>query len=227
MLFPKNRLIPVKYIINSQWNFPFGLYPNIKPYPNIKQLGCPAINSTDNKLFYVNSPINFTLKFGIKNDEPYYEYDFDEKLHTPSDKVHEFINKTLTMQYQREVMNIQILLPYAFVTDNKDLTVMTVPPPLDYNNCTFAGGELYIKNWIRHLNLALVLSNNNKVASVTFSVNKPIMMYVFNKQIKLEYTEETDKIKKYLNHNRTLINYRNNIMSLYKDIVSRRPKKLL
>lgn len=227
MLFPKNKLIPVKYILDTKLNVPLGLYPNIEPYPNIKQFGCPAVNSTNNKLFYVNSPINFTVKFGLKNNEPYYEYEFDNKLHTPTDKIHEFINKILSMQYDKKTMNIQVLMPYAFVTDNKKLSVMTIPPPLNYTNCTYVTGEIYIKNWIRHLNFALVLTDNNKEATVTFSVNKPIMLYVFNKQIKLDYTEQTEKIKNYLRHSKGIINYRKGIMNVYSNVITRRPKKLL
>lgn len=226
MLFPKNKLIPVKYIIDTD-EFPLGVYPNIEPYPNKKQLGCPAVNSTNNKLFYVNSPASFTLEFGVKDNEPFYNYNYDTKIHGINNKVHNFIKNSLELQYFKDTMNIQILMPYAFVTDNTDLTVMTVPPPLDYNNCTYASGELYIANWIRHLNVALVLTDNSKPASVSFSVNQPALMFAFNKQIDLQYTEQTDVITKYLKQTKDIVNYRKGIMNLYKQVVSRRPKKLL
>jgi len=231
MLFPKNKLVPVKYIIDTEsytdLKTPKGIYPNIYSYDNNKKLGCPAVLSTDNKLFCVNSPISFDLEFGINNKEPYYKYNYDTKVHTVDDRLHSLIKNCLNMQYFKNTLSIQFLMPYAFITDNKDITVMTLPPPIEYNNCSYVNGEMYIRNWIRHLNAAFVLTNNDKPATVQFSVDKPLLMFVFNKQIKLEYTELTDKIEKYKKQNLNIVNYRKGILNYYEDIKSRRPKKLL
>jgi len=124
-------------------------------------------------------------------------------------------------------MSIQFLTPYAFVTDTKDVSVMTVPPPLNYNNCSYVSGELYIRDWVRHLNVALVLLDNSKPATVELSVDVPMLMFAFNKQIHLKYTEMTDKVYKYKKQITGIVNYRKGIMNLYEDIKSRRPKKLL
>lgn len=231
MLFPKNKEIPVKYIIDTEnfinYKYPKGLFSNVYPYDNNKKLGCPAVLSTDNKLFCVNSPVSYKLEFGLNDNEPYYKYEFNTKTHVVDDRLHNLIKSCLHMQYFKNTLSIQILMPYAFITDNKEITVMTLPPPIEYNNCSYVSGELYIKNWIRHLNASFVLTNNDKPATVEFSVDKPIMMFVFNKQIKLEYTEQTDDILKYKNQTENIVNYRKGIMNLYEDIKSRRPKKLL
>jgi len=226
MLFPKNKLVPVKYIIDTN-DFPKGIYPNIKEYNNVKQLGCPAVSSTSKKLFYVNSPISFKLEFGLKDNEPYYHYEFDTKVHKEVEKVHNILQKNLELQYSNNVMSIQLLTPYVFITDTKDVSVMTVPPPLNYNNCSYVSGELYIKDWVRHLNVALVLLDNSKPATVDLSVDTPMLMFAFNKQIDLKYTEMTDKIYKYQKQITGIVNYRKGIMNLYEDIKSRRPKNLL
>ena len=54
------------------------------------------------------------------------------------------------------------------------------------------------------------------------------MSVYFNKQINLSYMEPTETVKNYMNQMTSVTQYRTNtVNSLFEDIKSRRPKKLL
>lgn len=243
MIFPRNKLVPVQYIIDTA-NFqstgegtfgtvPKGIFPDIEKQYVPLDIGCPAIAAANNKLFDVYSPFTFELKFGCdKSGIPYWKYEFDSKVHpawTPQ-SVREILNKVITHNATAEGTSVavQLGLPYALVTDEPDLCLTVIPPhSIEHENCSFISGEFIITDWIRLIASAWVLDDVNKEAVVQFKVNKPCASLYFNKQISMSYTEATDEISKYRDQMSNVTFYTNSVSSLFTRIKNRRPKRLL
>ena len=229
MMFNYFKKTNVNYIILPQNDIPKGIYPNINYYPNYKT-GCPAMESANKKIFYVNAPYNLDIEFGLdKNDEAYYKYEFDKKINTTSDYMHNLIKKTFSVTYDKNLqqLHLQIIQPYNFVTDNIDLEITTLPIPIQTTNGHYVIGAMKPFNWIRNLNFVFMSDDTKKTTELSLRIDKPIMMYFFNKPINLKYTEPTKKMLDYRNQSNGVINYRTEVGRLYRDIISRRPRKFL
>jgi len=229
MIFNYFNKTEVKYIVLPENNTPKGFYPNINYYPT-DNIGCPAVASGKNKILYVNAPYNIDIEFGLnEKGVAYYNYEFDVNINPTTDYMHNLINKTFSVTYDKDLkqLHLQILQPYQFVTDDNELEVTTLPTPIETSNGHFVIGSIKPANWIRNLNFVFMSDNIKKITKVSLRIDKPIMMYSFNKPIDLQYTEPTDKIMKYINQSNGILNYRKKLINVYKDIVTRRPKKLL
>lgn len=231
MLFNNLKKIPVQWslvpILNID-NVSLGLFQNVEPINNYKKsFGCPAVSSIDNRMFYVNSPIDFTVDFGLKeNGTPYYNYEFSSNYHGSTDKMHELLDEICHVEVNNNKMTFQLLLPYAFITDN-DVELITLQPNLNTENTEYVNGCFNIKNWIRNVNSAWVLIDSTKPGKVHFDINKPIINYIFSKPINLNYKELNDKQLKYYMHIKGIVMLRKKISNIYNSIIKRRPKKLL
>jgi len=232
VIFNNQKKTKVKYIIYPS-EIPQGVFAEIKKYPTIiKKTGCPAVQSIDNKFWYVNSYIDMEIEFGFKNNESYFKYKYNEKIHPKTDFVHNLINSNIFINTAitngKNYLDLQIGSPYAFITDDKHLEVNTIPPQIEYNNCVYVPGGLKPANWIRTLNSAFILDNPKKPASIKFSVNKPMLSFYFNKPIDLQYTEYDGKIKQYHERSNNIVNYRKKLEeNIMKNIIKKRKKKLL
>jgi len=215
MLFNNYKKLPVQWSllpILSVDNVALGLFQNIKAVNNYKKnFGCPSVGSIDNRMFYVNSPIEFTVEFGLKEDgSPYYNYEFSNNYHAPTDTMHELLEEICHVEVNNGKMTFQLLLPYAFITDD-DIELITIQPNLDTDNTEYVNGCLNIKNWIRNVNSAWVLIDNTKPGKIHFDINKPILNYIFSKPINLEYKELSDKQLSYYNHIKGIVILRKKI----------------
>lgn len=221
----------VKYLIinqNKQDIYPIAFFDSIKKYPShIKRTKCPAVYTVSNRFFYVNSFAELKIEFGYKEGKEYFNYEFDTTIHSPSSLMHNFINENCFLSYQDNLVHFQLGSPYAFVTDDNELEVTTIPPQIKYENCTFVPGALKPANWIRQLNSAFIINDINKPAFIYFSIDKPMLNFYFNKPINLNYSEYTDKIQKYHSVNKYINNYRKKLNNIYDRALLFRPKKLL
>ena len=235
MIFKRNKPVPVQYVLDtrkpSMQNLPKGLFPNIEKQDSPLDIGCPAIAAANNKLFDISSPFSFDLSFGRESSgEPYWRYDFDTKIHRDwSPSLHDILPDMCTATANGNSVQIRMMLPYALVTDEKDTSVMVLPPHgIKYENCSFISGEFIFTDWISQFSSAWVLQDESKPAVVHFEVGKPCLSLCFNKQVQLSYTEMTETIYNYVGQMLHLPFYRNNGSdALFDTIKSRRPKKLL
>jgi hypothetical protein len=235
MIFPRNKPVPVQYIIDFEWfatPIPKGIFPNIEKQYAALDIGCPATAAANNKLFDVLSPFSFDLTFGRDEfGDPYWRYEFDTAIHREAKpSLHDILPKMVTQSITGEKsIQIQLSVPYALVTDEKDASVMVSPPHnIKYENCSFVSGEFVFTDWIRHLASAWVLRDESKPAVVHFEVGKPCMSLHFNRQIRLDYTEMTETIRNYRDQINDAHYYRTHTVdSLFETVKSRRPKRLL
>jgi len=228
MIFNNLKPVTVKYIIDNSPNVPKGFFKNIEMYPNFNKTKCPAVISTNKRLYYVELSFDLEIEFGIdKEGKEYYKYDFSSPTVPSTPQIHQHISSSTQVIYRDNICHLQFIAPYAFVTDNKDIEVMTIPVDIETKNCKYVPGAFKPYNWIRNLNSAWMLEDISKPGIVKFKKNKPYLIYLFNKPVNLSYTEITDKIAKYYDESHSIVNYSHNLNTLMKHIFKRRPKKLL
>ena len=80
-------------------------------------------------------------------------------------------------------------------------------------------------SWIRTINSAWILEGNE--ANINYRKNKPLLNFLFNKPVDLEYVEPNKKIYDYWRHCKDITIYSNNVWSHYKHILHRRPKNMV
>ena len=144
MIFNKTKLTDVKWTILYVEKFPQGIFNNIEKYDKqILKTKCPAVTSIYNRLYTVNSFLDVDLEFGLKKEEPYLNYKFTDK-HPSTKALHNLCNQIFDLQYSyKDRLELQIQSPYAFVTDDKDIEVVSTPPNLEHENCVYIPCLLY------------------------------------------------------------------------------------
>ncbi len=205
---------------------PKSIFNNLET-PNLNKFGCPSIASVGNKIYSANSFIGVEIEFGLKNHEPYYTYNLDKKNMQINNDVHTLINSLIVLQYENNAINLQLLAPYAFITDDKELEFITVFPNMKTENCNYIHGGFKPYYWIRSFNSSWTLKDINKPGKLYFNVNDPFISVIFNKSVNLKYMEINNKIQNYLNESFRTNNYRKNLNNIYNNALNRRPKKLL
>ncbi len=228
MLFNNFKTSSVGYIIN-EFECPKGIVPNIEKYSNlIYKTKCPSVSSIHNRLYYANSILDVDIEFGIKNNQPYYNYNFTDE-HPPSDLMHNLVRKIVHVQPLKNnaSVHLQVHSPYSFITDVKDIELVNLPIDVESENCVYVPGGLKPYYWIRNFSSAFLLDDETKQAKVKLRIDKPILSFYFNKPVNLKLIEETEAIKSYREQNAGIVNFRNNLEKYYMNVISRRPKKLL
>lgn len=228
-LFNNFKKAKVQYGIFSKYDKPKLIYDDINLIKANSNLKCPAVNSSNNKFFKVNSFISIDLEiyFNESTNRLEYKYNFCDKTHPPQEVMHKFIKDMISLDTKNNQYTIQILTPYIFLTDSKDLEITTLDPSNDTYNLEFIPGSFNIYNWPRSLNLAYNFIDNNKTAKLNLSIDKPLLKYFFNLPIDLKYVDFNEKQLEYLLSNYDIVKYRKNITSLYKTHLKRRPKTIL
>jgi len=237
MIFRRNKPVVVQYVIDTQrWpgatsSLPRGMFPNIEKQHSPLNIACPAIAAANNRLFDIHSPFSLDLTFGRgESGDPYLSYKFDTKIHRDwNPSIHDVLPELCASTDNGGGIQMRMSLPYALVTDEKDTSVMVIPPHgIKYENCQFVSGEFVFTDWINYFASAWTLEDESKPAVVHFEVGKPCLSLCFNKQVKLSYTEKTEAIQNYESQMTDLVFYRNNgDVALFDTIKSRRPKQLL
>mgnify|MGYP001206051656 CR=1 FL=1 len=228
MIFNKTKLSDVKWTILHAEKFPQGIFNNIEKYDKqILQTKCPAVTSIYNRLYTVNSFLDVDLEFGLKKEEPYLNYKFTDQHHSTK-ALHNLINQSLNLKHEdNSRLELQIQSPYAFVTDDKDIEVVSTPPNLEHENCVYIPGGFKPHSWIRPLHSSFAIKNINKQATIKLRFDKPFLTFFFNTSVNLGYVEATEEMKSYSNSIFTLLNYRKKIESFCMNVISRRPAKFL
>jgi hypothetical protein len=205
---------------------PKAIFNNLET-PSLNKFGCPSISSVKNKIYNANSFVDVEIEFGLKDDEPYYNYVINEKSMQINNNVHTLIKSLIVLQYENNVINLQLLAPYAFVTDDKELEFTTVMPNMKTENCTYIHGGFKPYYWVRSFNSSWTLKDISKPGKLYFDINNPFISVVFNKSVELEYMEVTEKIKNYFDQSFRVNGIRKNLNQIYNNAKSRRPKGLL
>jgi len=197
---------------------------------NFNEYGCPAVGGLNNRFFKLNALASVSVKFGVKDNEPYYTYEIDTKVHQATELMHNFINDNLNVRLSNTGKCVlQFTTPVVFVTDDKDLEMTLLQPQnnIDINNAIFINGSFYPYGWLRVLNSAYVQIDNTKESSIVFDTSKDMYSLFFNKPIDLKEIEPTEKILNYLKYSDKSINYHKNIKQIFNKIFQKRPKHLL
>lgn len=231
LLFNNFKTTDVKYYITrDKTNFadyPSGLYSSVEKYSNkIYSTKCPAVATIHSRLYYVNSFLDIDIEFGIKNDDLYYNY-YLTKEHPKYQEMHDFCKEVINITKINGQINLQIKSPYIFVTDSKDVEIVSLPPNVDCENCVYVPGGLKPYYWLRNLNSAFLLDDETKMAKVKLRIDKPMSLFYFNKPVNLQYMEATEKIKTYAESTNNIVSFRNRLEKYYMNVVNRRPRKLL
>ena len=195
--------------------------------PNLNKFGCPSISSVNNKIYNANSFVSVEIEYGLKDGEPYYNYNLNEKDMQLNNDMHTLIKSLIVLQYENNLINLQLLAPYAFVTDDKELEFTTVMPNMKTENSIYIHGGFKPYYWVRTFNSSWTLKDISKPGKLYFDVNTPFISVVFNKGIDLKYMEITNKIKNYIDESFEVNRFRRNLNKIYNNALSRRPKKLL
>jgi len=228
-MFSKNKTT-CNYILFpdffTRYNLPKAIFKNIESN-NFSKFNCPSVNVVNDKVFTVNSFINLEVEYGLKNNEPYYNYLLDSKTSVITEDLHNIIKNMLQISYNNNVINLQLLSPYTFITDDKELEIITTTPNMKNENSIYVSGGLKPYSWIRNLNSAWTLKNYKKPGKLYFNLKDPFINFIFNKNVNLEYMEPNDKILNYIDQNLHIVNIRKNLKDIYKTTLNRRPKKLL
>ena len=205
---------------------PKGIFENIKNN-SLQKFNCPSVNNAKDKVFFVNSFINLEVEYGLRDNQPYFNYTLDDKTSVINENMHNIVKDMLQVSYVNNIINIQLLSPYAFITDDAELQITTTTPNMENENSIYVSGNLQPYNSIRNLNSAWTLKNNKKSGKLYFKLQDPFLNFVFNKNVNLQYIEPNTKIINYLNQNLHVVGIRKNLKQIYKNVAERRPKKLL
>jgi len=229
MLFNKFKKINVQYGIYAETEVPKSIYPDIKKNTTNKNLKCPAVNTTENKFYEVNSfiELEINLEYNKESNQLDYTYTFDETKHPTFNEVHNLIQSHIVIGNNNNENTVQIILPYIFITDDKDIELTVLDPSCETQNLKFISGGFNIYSWSRALNVAYSIVDKNKSAKIKLSLDKPILKYYFSKPVILKYVDFDDKQLNFIKSIRNATFYRRNAAKLYKQVLTRRPKKLL
>ena len=195
--------------------------------PNLNKFGCPSISSVNNKIYNANSFVSVEIEYGLKDGEPYYNYDLNEKDMQLNNDMHTLIKSLIVLQYDNNLINLQLLAPYAFVTDDKELEFTTIMPNMKTENCLYVHGGYRPYYWIRNFNSAWTLKDHSKPGKLFFNIEDPMVSIVFNKSVKLNHIESDKKILDYINQSVNSNFIRKNLSKVYSNALHRRPKRLL
>ena len=187
-VYPKLNKTKVGYFYTDSETFHKSLEQQFDKI-NFNEYGCPAVGGLNNRFFKLNALASVSVKFGVKDNEPYYTYEIDTKVHQATELMHNFINDNLNVRLSNTGKCVlQFTTPVVFVTDDKDLEMTLLQPQnnIDINNAVFINGSFYPYGWLRVLNSAYVQIDNTKESSIVFDTSKDMYSLFFNKPIDLK-----------------------------------------
>jgi len=228
------KLFPIKKNINvgtfrlPNNSVPKFVYKDFKLI-NKNEFNCPSVGSMNNRMYEMDSMFDIEIEFGLKNNEPYYNYRFNTDVYKNTIKVHEAIGSLIRVEYDNDIVTLQFITDSIIVTDDKDLELILLPPleTPEIENCKFVSGSFYPYAWLRNLNSSYVLSDNSKPGSIKLSMDKPLLTVLFNKPINLKEIKPTNEMFEYHQYMFDIVSYRKKINNIFPFILSKRPKKFL
>lgn len=225
MIFNKYKKAKVAYSIDNTYTYPQSLFPEPYMY-NKNTYGCPAVKTTNNRLFAINGPLDIKYTYNPQTNNLEHERTSGNTASAIGDDVHKYIN--VSKQVINNVITLQASFPYVFFTDTKDIEITLLPgTDLKMENCNFISGSFNIYNWARVLNFAIEVNDTSKLSSFEFNIDKPVMFVLFNKPIDLSYKVMNDDMWNMISQVKNISYLRNNIEKIYNTVLSRRPKNIL
>ena len=197
---------------------------------NKNTFSCPAVSSLNNRMFQVNNFMNVQVEFGVKNGEPFYEYNFNTKENPDTANIHDVLNDRLSVRLDSDGCAVlQMTDTKIFVTDTKDLELIVLQPTeyVETSNANFISGTFNIYGWLRPINSAYVQIDKSKTSKGFFSNSKPIYTVLFNKPVNLYEIEPNQKILDYVQYTYGISNYQRHFKKVFYSIIKKRPKDLL
>ena len=231
MIFNKHRTTKVQYFINTEiYSMDFGksFFPNIEKYSSNLGTKCPSVQSIKNRIYKVLSPLTIDVELVNNDDKLTYNYNFDDKTFLANENNHLLLDRLLmTEKTINDFRHFQFFTPYTFITDDKDLEIMTMPYSNNSNNVEFIAGSFKPYSWLRNINGSWKLIDNKKNGKIQFNLRDPIFLITFNKPVELEYVIPNKKVIDFYNESKNIVNVRNNLKDIYKTVESRREKRLI
>ena len=232
-MFNLSKKSKVSYIVDNdvyklQKDIPSSFFEDVIKYSNSQDFGCPANKSMKNRVFYIPAFADVSIEFGVKDDEPYYLYQYNENQMPINPDLQYLLEKIFFLGVAKNnVLNLQITLPYLFVTDDEDLELMSVVPNVEAKNAEYALGSFYPYAWLRHINSAWISSDTDKPSYLEYKKGEPMVMLVFNKPVEITEINMSQKIYNYkkTHHHSTVYTF--NTINWFKRVIKKRPKKLL
>lgn len=211
-------------------NLPKAMYKDITEIPFESKTKCPAVAGARNRIFEGYPPFTIEFEFGLNaSGDTYAHWNILDSEVFMSENIKQLVFELIRVtNNNNKFVDFQMQLPYCFITDDKDLEVLTAPPiNMEYENCYYLAGAYRPYGWIRNQNSAWIVEDIKKPAKVKFDINKPCIQYIFNKPVDLSYTEKTEKMQNFILQNMGILNYKHKLYDTYKTVLSRRPDKLL
>jgi len=217
----------IKPFSSDKSEIPLGIFNNIENN-QVKNVNCPSVSSADNRIFEIKSFLDIEITFGLdKFHNPFFRYELGKK-HPFTNEVHNFVkNNILITKEKNDITHVQLVSPYYLVTDDKELELITIKPDVEMENCEYINGAYYPYSWIRNTNSIYSLIDKKQEAKIVLSLDKTFMRWVFNKKVDLEFINPTNEIMNYHKQNQGINNFRYDMGTLYKNVLKRRPDKLL
>lgn len=224
MLFSKNKTSKVAYTLwsGSEAQALFK-QPQIINNPNA---GCPAMSSMKNRLVALYPPISAEFEIYYEDGKPYYKYEIDTSIHTQKNEIHKFITDNVLLEAPKDnLLDLQLFLNYAFITDDKELEMITVAPyEMETHKAEYVFGTFNPYSWVRPVNSVWYVQDGTKLV---FNRELPATYVLFNKPIELSFKENTGELSRFISETKNITAYVKKTSNLFSHVLSRRPKKLL
>ena len=225
MLFNRFKKSEVVYSFDKEYKEALSIFNEPYVYNEITH-GCPAVSVSSTRLYAINAPADLEFIYNPKTNQ----MNASATSTNTSDKFVNQINKFLSFQIEKnkDMITIQINMPYIFFTDTKDIEINLLPgTDIEMNNCKFITGSFNIYNWTRTLNFSIQVIDNKSMVSFKWNIDKPMMFVFFNKPVNLSYKIMNENMLSMIEQVKNIATVRHNITKVYNTVLKRRPKSIL
>lgn len=225
MLFNRFKKSEVVYSFDKEYKEALSIFNEPYVYNEITH-GCPAVSVSSTRLYAINAPADLEFIYNPKTNQ----MNASATSTNTSDKFVNQINKFLSFQIEKNknMITIQINMPYIFFTDTKDIEINLLPgTDIEMNNCKFITGSFNIYNWTRTLNFSIQVIDNKSMVSFKWNIDKPMMFVFFNKPVNVSYKIMNDNMLSMVQQVKNIATVRHNITKVFNTVLKRRPKNIL
>ena len=225
MLFNRLKKSEVVYSLSDEYKEALSIFNEPYVY-NETTHGCPAVSVSSTRLYAINAPADLEFIYNPKTNQ----MNANSTSTNTSDKFTNQINNFLSFQIEKnkDIITIQINMPYIFFTDTKDIEINLLPgTDIEMNNCKFIPGSFNIYNWSRTLNFSIQVIDNKSMVSFKWHIDKPMMFVFFNKPVNISYKIMNDNMLSMVQQIKNIATVRHNITKVFNTVLKRRPKNIL
>ena len=94
-------------------DYPKGLFPNIEKFPDHRKTGCPAVKSTDKRIYRVKAPFNVDIRVYMDNGRVMIEWEYDVNQLKVSDPMNNLMSEMFVGSKEKMALfkfNIKLLI---------------------------------------------------------------------------------------------------------------------